>query len=302
MQKPTLVIMAAGMGSRFGGLKQLIDVDGAGHPIIDFSLYDARRAGFERVVFLIKHSIEAEFKAAIGRRMEERFSVQYVFQETDRLPAGFQVPEGRSKPWGTAHAVACCREALDGPFAVLNADDFYGARALQTVYDFLAADPPAGQHAMVGYRLRNTVTENGYVSRGICTVEHGALTQVVERVHIEKRGDAAVYLEDGREFPLTGDETVSMNLWGFSAGMADTLWERFPAFLSRRLPVDPLKCEYFLPDVVGALLREGKARVAVLPCEEVWHGVTYQEDLASIREAIADLKAAGVYPEQLWAR
>ena len=302
MHDPTLVIMAAGAGSRFGGLKQLKSVDGAGHPIIDFSLYDARRAGFRRVVFIIKHAIEEDFRRVIGNRMERYFEVNYVFQEPDILPPGFTLPEGfrRTKPWGTGHAVACCRGVVDGPCAVLNADDFYGARAFQAVYGFLAADPPAGRHAMVGYRLRNTITENGSVSRGICAVENGFLTEITERLQIEKRGGAAAYIEDGTEYPLTGDETVSMNLWGFAAGMPETLWERFPAFLAAQTADSLLKCEYFLPSVVGELLREGGASVEVLPCDETWHGVTYPEDLQSVRDAVAALKAAGVYPERLW--
>ena len=300
MDRPTLVIMAAGMGSRFGGLKQLISVDDAGHPIIDFSLYDARRAGFAHVAFIIKRAIEEDFKQAIGRRMERFFQVDYVFQETDVLPAPYAVPEGRVKPWGTGHAVACCREAVKGPLAVINADDFYGARAFQAVYRFLSGDRAPDEQAMVGYRLRNTMTENGYVSRGICGVRDGYLTDITERVRIEKRGDAAAYIEDGMEHPLTGDETASMNIWGFSAGMPQVLWDRFPAFLEARLPADPLKCEYYLPNVMGDLLREGKARIRVLPCEEVWHGMTYQEDLDSVRRAVRELKDAGVYPERLW--
>ena len=241
MQQPTLVVMAAGMGSRFGGLKQLMPVDPQGHPIIDFSMYDAKRAGFQRVVFIIKHAIEQQFIETLGRRMERQFDVKYVFQEPDVLPAGYAVPEGRVKPWGTGHAVACCRGVVDGPFAVINADDFYGAGAFRTIYDFLAADHAAGEHAMVGYRLRNTVTENGAVSRGICAVENGYLTDVTERTKIEKRGAAAAYIEDGREYPLTGDEIVSMNFWGFSPAMLDELWARFPAFLDRQASADPLK-------------------------------------------------------------
>ena len=300
MQQPTLVVMAAGMGSRFGGLKQLMPVDPQGHPIIDFSMYDAKRAGFRRVVFIIKHAIEAQFRETLGKRMERQFDVSYVFQEPDVLPAGYTVPEGRVKPWGTAHAVACCRGVVDGPFAVINADDFYGAGAFRTIYDFLAADRGPGEHAMVGYRLRNTVTENGYVSRGICTVENGFLTGVTERTHIEKRGAAAAYIEDGREVPLTGDEIVSMNFWGFSPAMLDELWARFPAFLDRQAAADPIKAEYYLPVVADAVLREGLGTVRVLECGEVWHGVTYREDLQSVQDAIAALKGAGVYPAELW--
>ena len=300
MQQPTLVVMAAGMGSRFGGLKQIMPVDDAGHPIIDFSLYDARRAGFERVAFIIKHAIEADFRAAVGERMEKYFRVDYVYQEPDVLPAGYTVPAGREKPWGTGHAVACCRGVVDGPFAVINSDDFYGAGAFQTIYDFLAADRADTEYAMVGYRLRNTVTENGYVSRGICTSENGLLTGVTERTHIEQRGSAAVYIEDGAEHPLTGDETVSMNFWGFSPKMLDELWTGFPAFLDENLPQNPLKCEYYLPAVANAAVRSGRASVRVLECGEVWHGVTYKEDLQSVRDAIAELKRNGTYPEKLW--
>ena len=300
MQQPILVVMAAGMGSRFGGLKQIMPVDDAGHPILDFSLYDARRAGFRRVIFIIKHAIEADFKAAVGDRMEQYFHVDYVFQEPDVLPEGYAVPAGREKPWGTGHAVACCRGVADAPFAVINADDFYGAGAFRAIYDFLAADRPDTEYAMVGYRLRNTVTENGYVSRGICTAENGLLTGVTERTHIEQRGSAAVYIEDGTEHPLTGDETVSMNFWGFSPRMLDELWDGFPAFLDENLPKNPLKCEYYLPAVANAAVCSGRATVKLLPCSEVWHGVTYKEDLQSVRDAIGDMKRTGVYPEKLW--
>ena len=300
MQQPTLVVMAAGMGSRFGGLKQLVPVDAQGHPIIDFSMFDARRAGFRHVVFIIKHAIEQQFRETVGRRMERQFDVDYVFQEPDVLPAGYTVPAGREKPWGTGHAVACCRGVVDGPFAVINADDFYGAGAFRTIYGFLAEECGPSEHAMVGYRLRNTVTENGSVARGICTVHNGFLTDVTERVKIYKRGDAAVYVENDREYPLSGDEIVSMNFWGFAPSMLDELWARFPAFLDRQVPADPLKCEYYLPAVANAVLQEGLGRVRVLECGEVWHGVTYREDLQSVCDAVAALKQSGVYPESLW--
>lgn len=294
--EPTLVVMAAGMGSRFGGLKQLMPVDDAGHPILDFSIYDAYRAGFRRAVFIIKRALEADFRAAVGDRIAKTMRVDYVFQELDDLPEGFAVPTGREKPWGTGHAVACCRAAVDGPFAVINADDFYGAGAFRASYDFLTAPRSAGESAMVGYRLRNTVTENGSVSRGICTVENGLLTAVTERTQIEQRGDAAVYIENGAEHPLTGDETVSMNFFAFGPEMLDELWTRFPAFLERNLPENPLKCEYYLPSVVTAVLNERRGSVRVLECDEVWHGVTYRADLPAVKSAIADLKRAGVYP------
>lgn len=301
MAEPTLVIMAAGMGSRFGGLKQITSVDDQGHAIIDFSLFDARRAGFKKIVFIIKHEIEDSFKAAIGARMENFFDVQYVYQQLDRLPEGYSVPDGREKPWGTGHAVLCCRGTVTGPFAVINADDFYGRGAYEAIYSFLSADRPDSEYAMVGYKLRNTVTENGHVARGVCEIENGFLRDITERTHIEKRGSDAAYTEDGEHFtPLSGDTTVSMNFWGFSTKMLDELNSRFPAFLDRSLPENPLKCEYFLPFVADEQLQEGSASVRVLDCNETWYGMTYRADLDSVRAAIAAMKTDGIYPARLW--
>ena len=303
-QKPTLVIMAAGMGSRFGGLKQITPVDPQGHKIIDFSLFDAWRAGFRDVVFIIKHEIEEEFKAKVGSEAEKHFHVQYVFQDVSDLPEGFTAPAERVKPWGTGHAIAACRNTVKGPFAVINADDFYGRTAFSTIYDYLAANTEESAYAMVGYRLRNTVTEHGSVARGVCEVnEEGLLTGITERTKIFKRGDDAAYTEDdGQTFThLSGSTIVSMNLWGFTRGILDVLWDRFPAFLEKNLPVNPLKCEYFLPFVVNEQLEEGSATARVLPCEETWYGVTYKEDLESVENAIARMKKDGVYEEDLWA-
>lgn len=301
MGEPVLVIMAAGMGSRFGGLKQITSVDREGHSIIDFSLYDAWKAGFRKVVFIIKHEIEADFKRAVGSRMERYFDVRYVFQELSCLPDGFSVPEGRTKPWGTAHAIACAKDAIDGPFAVLNSDDYYGSDAIRLIYDFLREERGPGEHAMVGYRLRNTVTENGYVSRGICSVKGGLLREVVERTHIEKRGGDAAYTEDGQHYTdLPGDTVVSMNLWGFQRELLEQFVEGFPPFLRENLPVNPLKCEYFLPAVVNAQLRDGRGTIRVLPTEDVWHGVTYSEDLQSVMDAIQELKDRKLYSKELW--
>ena len=298
---PVLVIMAAGMGSRFGGLKQITPVDESGSSIIDYSLFDAYRAGFRKVVFIIKHAIEDDFKNAVGHRAEQHFDVRYVYQELDRLPEGFTVPEGRTKPWGTAHAIACAAGAIDGPFAVLNADDYYGANAIRAIYDFLCEDRDDGEHAMIGYRLRNTVTENGYVSRGVCEVKNGFLQQVTERVHIEKRGDNAAYTEDGEHYiDLPGDTLVSMNLWGFRQALLAQFTGRFPAFLRERLQTDPLKCEYFLPMVANAQLQEGLGSIRVLPTEDVWYGITYAADLQSVKDAIRRMKNEGLYPEVLW--
>ena len=300
MQEPTLVILAAGMGSRFGGLKQITAVDNHGHAIIDFSLYDAYRAGFRKVVFIIKHEIEEDFKNAIGRRMEKYFDVKYVFQQLDILPEGYSVPEGRVKPWGTGHAVMCCAGVVDGPFAVINADDFYGPTAYSTLFDFLREDRAENEHAMVAYELRKTVTENGSVARGICSVENGYLTDVVERTHIEKRGDDAAFTEDGVNFvPVSGAVPVSMNFWGFGKSMLRELQQRFPAWLDENLPVNPLKCEYFLPFVANSIIKEGRGSVRILNCHETWHGITYKEDMDSVVNYLAELRSQGVCPEAL---
>ena len=300
MREPTLVILAAGMGSRFGGLKQITPVDDFGHAIIDFSLFDAYRAGFRKVVFIIKHEIEDDFKAAVGWRMEKYFDVHYVYQELTALPQGYSVPEGRVKPWGTGHAVLCCKAVIDGPFAVINADDFYGPSAYSVLFDFLVQDRPSDQHAMVAYLLKNTVTENGSVARGICQVTDGCLTDVVERTRIEKRGEDGAYTEDGETWhALSGQVPVSMNFWGFDKSMLAELEKRFPAWLDENLPKNPLKCEYFLPFVANSMIKEGEGTVRVLPCHETWHGITYKEDMASVTEAIAALRRAGIYPAKL---
>ena len=302
MREPVLVIMAAGMGSRFGGLKQITPVDDQGHSIIDYSLYDAWKAGFRKVVFIIKHAIEEDFKNAVGTRMEQFFDVRYVFQEVDKLPEGFSVPEGRIKPWGTAHAIACAKDAIDGPFAVLNSDDYYGSNAIKTIYDFLKEERQPGEHAMVGYLVRNTVTENGYVSRGVCTVEDGFLKTVTERTHIEKRGNDAAYTEDGEHYvDLPGDTVVSMNLWGFQQELLEQFVGGCPAFLEENLPKNPLKCEYFLPSVANAQIQKGLGTVRVLPTEDVWYGVTYSEDLQSVKNAIQAMRERKLYPQDLWA-
>ena len=300
MQEPTLVILAAGMGSRFGGLKQITAVDDQGHAIIDFSLYDAYRAGFRKVAFIIKKAIEEDFKAAVGRRMEKYFEVKYIYQELDCLPEGFAIPEGRVKPWGTGHAVLCCRGQVDGPFAVINADDFYGPSAYASLYEFLSGRHEANEHAMVAYLLKNTVTENGSVARGVCQVEDGLLRDVVETLGIVKDGENAAFPDgEGRMQPLSGEAPVSMNCWGFSPSMLEELAVRFPRFLEENLPKNPLKCEYFLPTVANQLIQEGLARVRILNCHESWHGITYKEDMPSVIDAIAGLRQKGIYPQTL---
>lgn len=301
MKKPTLVIMAAGMGSRFGGLKQIEPVDNQGHIIIDFSLFDAWRAGFRNLVFVIKPEMGEVFREIIGYRMEPYFNITYVYQTVDNLPSGYTVPEGREKPWGTGHAVLCCKDVVDGPFTVINADDFYGPTAFSAMYDFLANNRDDSQYAMVGYRVRNTVTKNGSVARGVCEVENNLLAGVTERTKIFKNGSDAKFTEDGEIFvDLPGDTIVSMNFWGFTSKMLRELDNRFAAFLDNALVSNPLKGEYFLPSVVNDQLKAGVASVRVLPCEETWYGVTYREDLASVKEAIANMKEQGIYNENLW--
>ncbi len=301
MSELALVVMAAGMGSRFGGLKQITPVDDAGHMIIDFSLYDACRAGFRKVIFIIKHAIEEEFKARIGKRMERYFDVTYVYQELDKLPEGYAIPEGRVKPWGTGHAIACLKGVTDAPFAVINSDDFYGAEAYRVVYDFLQQDLPANCYAMVSFPLRNTLSENGSVSRGVCSVEGNLLTDVTERTKIVRRGEDAAFTEDGENWTeLSGDTPVSMNFWGFRRGILERLNADFPAFLDASLPTNPLKCEFALPTVANRQLQEKGATVRVLHTNDKWFGVTYPDDLPGVKQAIRELKEKGVYPEKLW--
>lgn len=300
MNKPNLVILAAGMGSRFGGLKQITPVDPYGHAIIDFSLYDAYRAGFRKVVFIIKHEIEKDFKEFIGYRAEKYFEVEYVYQDLANLPEGYSVPEGRVKPWGTGHATLSAIDAVDGPFAVINADDYYGPSAYEALYKFLSELERDDEHAMVAYELRKTVTENGSVARGVCQVEDGYLTDVVERTRIEKRGDDGAYTEDGVTFhPLSGDTPVSMNCWGFGLSMMQELKKRFPAWLDENLKVNPLKCEYFLPFVANALIKANEGKIRILNCSETWYGVTYKEDMENVVSAIARMRAEGKYPEKM---
>ena len=305
MTKPVLVVMAAGMGSRYGGLKQLDPVGGHGQVIMDYSIYDARRAGFETVVFVIKPEIEAQFKAAVGDRIARGMDVKYAFQRLEDLPEGYAVPEERVKPWGTAQAVLSAREVVKGPFAVINADDYYGPQAFREIYRYLS-DHPDGEryeYAMVGYQLKNTVTENGHVARGVCEeTADGLLTAITERTHIESTPAGPRYTEDNGQTwtELSGETIVSMNLWGFTRSFLDEAWARFPAFLDGALVADPLKAEYFLPGVVSSLIAEEKARVKVLRSADKWYGVTYQADKPQVAAAIASMTEGGLYPDALW--
>lgn len=305
MNKPVLVIMAAGMGSRYGGLKQIDPIDEEGHIIMDFSMFDAKRAGFEKVIFIIKHEIEKDFKEGVGNRIAKYMDVSYAYQDLSNLPAGYEVPEGRVKPWGTAHAVLSCIDQIEGPFAVINADDYYGQQAFQLIYDFLASheDDEKYRYTMVGYQLGNTVTDNGHVARGICDMnENGELVAIHERTRIEKRDGGIAFTEDdGQTWTFVpADTTVSMNMWGFTRSIMEEIKTGFPAFLDSGLRENPMKCEYFLPTVVSDLLSADKATVAVLKSADKWYGVTYKEDKPVVVAAIKKMKEDGLYPEHLW--
>ena len=305
MKKPVLVVMAAGMGSRYGGLKQIDPVDKEGHIIMDFSIYDAVQAGFRKVVFIIKKENEADFRSAIGDRLSNQLEVSYVFQDLHNIPEGYEVPEGRVKPWGTGHAVLSCINEIDGPFVVINADDYYGRSAFEELYRFLTThhDDEKYRYAMVGYQLGNTLTDNGSVARGICvTDENGYLQEIAERTKIVKTEDGAAYTEDdGKTWIPVGLKTpVSMNMWAFSPSIINELQNAVDRFFAEEVEKNPLKSECFLPIEVDKLLKAGKATVEVLHSADKWFGVTYKEDKPFVMESIQKLKDAGVYPDVLW--
>ena len=303
MKKPVLVVMAAGMGSRYGGLKQMDPVGANGEVILDYSVFDARRAGFEDVVFIIKHAIEEDFKAKIGSRIEPYMNVHYAFQELTDLPEGYSVPEGRVKPWGTSQAILAARDIIDAPFAVINSDDYYGVECFRKLYDYLSQPHAAGEYCMVGYLLRNTVTDNGSVARGVCEAdENGKLITINERTRIEKHPGGIHFTEDdGASWTELGEDTlVSMNMWGFQPDLIGEMQKRFPAFLDNALATNPMKGEYLLPNVVRDMLAEGRASVDVLSTPDKWYGVTYHEDKAGVVAAMAQKAADGIYPIPLW--
>ena len=304
MKKPVLVIMAAGMGSRYGGLKQIDPIDEYGNIIMDFSIYDAKRAGFEEVVFIIKKENEADFRESIGNRMSKIMKVSYVYQELSNLPEGFEVPEGRVKPFGTGHAILSCIDAINGSFAVINADDYYGVHAFQEIYDFLSThqDDDKYRYTMVAYKVENTLTENGHVARGVCTTdEQNHLVAIHERTHIEKRGDQTEYTEDdGQTWTVIPEGSlVSMNMFGLPAGFVKELEKGFPEFLSGIREGD-IKAEYLLPAMIDQAIRNKKATVRVLETRDKWFGVTYKEDKPFVVAAIQSLKDQGLYPQKLW--
>ena len=302
-KKPVLVVMAAGMGSRYGGLKQIDPVGSKGEAILDYSIYDAHQAGFETVVIIIKEAIKNDFMETVGARLKNApVEIRYAYQELEKLPAGYSIPEGRTKPFGTGHAVLCAKEAIDGaPFAVINADDYYGKSAFKSIYDLLSANENPWGYCMVGYELSKTVTENGSVARGICsTDENGNLTQVVERTKIVQFEDGIRY-EDGETWVDVADDTiVSMNMWGFMPSFLEEIEARFVNFLNTTLVENPLKGEYFLPSPVSQLIEEGKASVKVLTSADRWYGVTYAADKPVVMAALKGMQEQGLYPDGLW--
>ena len=306
-KKPVLVVMAAGMGSRYGGLKQIDPVGNHGEAILDYSLYDAYEAGFRTAVIVIKEAIREDFMATVGKRLEKSpLEIRYAYQEIDKLPEGFAVPDGRTKPWGTAHAVLCAEEAVDGaPFAAINADDYYGKTAYQNIYRFLesAQDTDKYAYCMVAYNMGNTVTENGSVARGICqTNEDGFLTSVVERTQIEQYEGGIHYIgDDGVSWiDVAADTPVSMNMWGFTGSFMKELRAQFPAFLTEALANNPAKAEMYLPSVVSNLITADKATVKVLRTADKWYGVTYAADKPAVIAALQALTQQGLYPDGLW--
>ena len=304
-KKPVLVVMAAGMGSRYGGLKQIDPVGSQGEAILDYSLFDAYEAGFETAVIIIKEAIREDFMATVGKRLEKcPMEIRYAYQELDKLPAGYSVPAGRTKPWGTCHAVLCAKDEIgDAPFAVINADDYYGKSAYKVIYDALskASDNEKYDYCMVGYLLGNTVTDNGSVARGVCQAEGGLLTQIIERTRIEKYDGGIHFTEDGENWTdVPADTIVSMNMWGFTPGFLKELEARFPNFLDTLAVKNPEKAEFFLPFAVEALLAENKATVKVLQSPDKWYGVTYAADKPQVVAALREKTAAGLYPDGLW--
>ena len=306
-KKPVLVVMAAGMGSRYGGLKQIDPVGSQGEAILDYSLYDAYEAGFRTAVIVIKEAIREDFMATVGKRLEKcPLEIRYAYQEITKIPEGFSIPEGRVKPWGTGHAILCARDAVDGaPFAAINADDYYGKEAYRNLYHFLenAQDTDKYAYCMVAYNMGNTVTENGSVARGICVTDaNGFLTSVTERTQIEQYEGGIHYIGDDGEtwVDVSADTPVSMNMWGFTGSFMEELNTNFPLFLANDVPKNPLKAEMFLPTVVSRLINTDKATVKMLRTADKWYGVTYAADKPKVIAALRALTAEGKYPDGLW--
>ena len=304
--KPVLVVMAAGMGSRYGGLKQIDPVGSHGEAILDYSLFDAHEAGFETAVIIIKEAIRKDFMDTVGKRLERcPMEIRYAYQEIDKIPDGCAVPDCRTKPWGTGHAVLCAKDVIgDAPFAVINSDDYYGKSAYRAIYNALCAaqDGEKYDYCMVGYELGKTVTDHGSVARGVCsTDENGYLTDIKERTRIEVQGDAIRFTEDGENWTeLAPDTTVSMNMWGFTPSFLKELETKFAVFMKNAMPANPAKAEFFLPFAVAELLAEGKAQAKVMRSPDKWYGVTYAADKPQVEAALKAMAAEGKYPDSLW--
>lgn len=299
--KPTLVVMAAGVGSRYGGLKQIDPVGPNGEIILDYSVYDAMRAGFGKVVFIIRRDIEQDFKTIIGSHFAKHINIEYVFQELTDLPAGFGVPEGRSKPWGTGQAVLSCRNVVKEPFGVINADDLYGAESYKILADYLSKLDAAGNaYAMVGFRIANTLSDHGHVTRGICKVDASRmLVSVVERFKIEKTSNGARYQDEKEQWvELQGDEIASMNMWGFTPTLFKYIEQKFPLFLQRA--GNNIKAEFLIPSIADELIKARKITMKVLNTPAKWLGITYREDKPEVQKNIQDLITRKVYPSPLW--
>lgn len=304
MKDPVLVIMAAGMGSRFGGLKQMTPIGPNGEWILEYSLYDAMKAGFKEAIIIIKEENEDLMKEMVNNRVQNKMAITYVFQKQGDIPLGEKVPEGRTKPWGTGQAVLAAKDKIEGPFAVINADDYYGQEAFQLIYQHLIKTKKGGDNAfaMVGYLVKNTLTESGSVSRGVCEVdEKGLLTSIVERVHIINSVDGPMYTLDQKTYHrLEEDTVVSMNMWGFTQGIIPSLENSFKAFFKEQVPENPMKSEFFLPFAVEEMLVDKRATVNVYTTEDRWYGITYQNDVPSVKEALEKRHNDKRYPEKLW--
>ncbi len=301
MNQPTLVILAAGMGSRYGGMKQIDGVGNHGEPIIEFSIYDAKQAGFQNVVLIIKREHEEAFRQALTNKLEGKINARFAYQDMCNIPKEFTVPEGRVKPWGTTHALLACKGIVDGPFAIINADDFYGRDAYKVIYDFLTTEVKDNQYAMVGYPCINTLTDNGTVTRGLCQEdENKCLASIVEIQKIAKKDGHAVYEDNGEWKEISDTSLVSMNFWGFTPAIFKDMEEIFAKFLQEHLEENPLKCEHVIPTAVGTLVAENKCSVKMLSSKDAWFGVTYKEDKPNVMQKIQEMKDAGIYPDQLW--
>lgn len=301
MNKPVLVILAAGMGSRYGGLKQIDVVGDNGECIIDFSIYDAIQAGFKKVILIIREEHKEAFDQALANKIRPFIDVEYAFQDINDLPEGFTKPEGREKPWGTTHAILACRDLINEPFVVINADDYYGSEAFKKIYDFLSNDVSDTMYGMVGYVISNTLTDHGTVSRGVCEVKDGYLDKIVERKKIKKDNGMPYYTEDEENWvQIPTDNLVSMNFWGFSPNIMNYLQPIFTDFLSKELADNPMKCESVIPTAVDEMIHHHNVKIKMLRSNDTWYGITYKEDKENIVKSLSALKAQGKYPKDLW--